>query len=905
MDGDLLMIQPDELIPDQSNNYFAQFFWGEKNLGFSVLQQNLKHGQTSVKELQDYIRESANVEELYAKQMMKLAKQAAGCTQQGTFYPLMEIFKVMNEKVASCHNDIVLKLHDMIKDLQKYYDDQKTSFKKHKDTFNSTSDSLHNFQAATTSVIKHKEKYYQIKAEEDRLKAGGVAQKDLDRVATKLKKAGDEYRSYVGKHAVARLQFEEKMYLAANELQRLEREHLDHMKAVLDTYILSFENSQVLVSQVHQEFRRQLQERTTDVILRQYAEDKGTGADRPVAITFEESPSDHSNSVPAESIYENVGLGDNSNQNMSTAVTNKPKKESAGLFGIRRRKGKQKNGASVRSKDTPSVPSEKDDNYMVDEEGYTIRPETPDRSESTSFKYSSDSDSEDDDLTHRKFDVKIKPKDSISVDDGSNNVDVLTAITKNLTIGSPSLRTSALPLPESKRNRSSRSSPSTSSEKTSPQMTHYSFAEDFGSTYATVESTLGDLPSKSNDTVGLSNATAANILKPVTRKDMRVSIKKGPAPPIPLNGTAETLEPSVLIAENVNSILTGNAHSDEPPPRPPKPHSIDAEMLAISNNELSPKSGTLAYSESWSSLSSAEGSISTSTNDSQSVPSFASFSRGPSPLTLSTGDNIPIAVAFLETVHAYFKKGGPSNTLSKISGEVQISFPAGIIRAFTSTSNAPVLSFKICSNQFDRLQNLTHNKSVLNSTGSGTGHYDFSFDMPALIEHLKKQVDKNPHCPYYNIHIISYLVPSSHSSLPLYLSCSWKCDPTFTLIDIDYSHNSSATNSIIQSVNVIVPVDGSVTSNDSTPTATWNSSHNRLSWSIPDISITSPKGNLKSLLAVASGPSSPSAFAVQFVSEGSTLSGADFQLLGFGYRVSLIKRRFTSGKYLCGDLQAT
>ncbi|KAF7235896.1 F-BAR domain only protein 1, partial [Varanus komodoensis] len=42
------------------------------------------------------------------------------------------------------------------------------------------------------------------------------------------------------------------------------------------------------------------------------------------------------------------------------------------------------------------------------------------------------------------------------------------------------------------------------------------------------------------------------------------------------------------------------------------------------------------------------------------------------------------------------------------------------------------------------------------------------------------------------------------------------------------------------------------------------------------------------------GPSKPSPVAAQFTSEGSTVSGADVELVGSGYRMSLVKKRFAT-----------
>ena len=75
----------------------------------------------------------------------------------------------------------------------------------------------------------------------------------------------------------------------------------------------------------------------------------------------------------------------------------------------------------------------------------------------------------------------------------------------------------------------------------------------------------------------------------------------------------------------------------------------------------------------------------------------------------------------------------------------------------------------------------------------------------------------------------------------------------------------------------------------------------RAVWKIGEISPVNANGtgSLRAKFDVTSGPSTPSAVAVQFLCEGSTLSGLDFELTGSGYRVSLIKKRFITGMRLC------
>lgn len=56
-------------------------------------------------------------------------------------------------------------------------------------------------------------------------------------------------------------------------------------------------------------------------------------------------------------------------------------------------------------------------------------------------------------------------------------------------------------------------------------------------------------------------------------------------------------------------------------------------------------------------------------------------------------------------------------------------------------------------------------------------------------------------------------------------------------------------------------------------------------------------GSLLARFQLTEGPSKPAPVVVQFTSEGSTLSGCDIELVGLGYRFSLIKKRFAAGNF--------
>jgi len=75
--------------------------------------------------------------------------------------------------------------------------------------------------------------------------------------------------------------------------------------------------------------------------------------------------------------------------------------------------------------------------------------------------------------------------------------------------------------------------------------------------------------------------------------------------------------------------------------------------------------------------------------------------------------------------------------------------------------------------------------------------------------------------------------------------------------------------------------------------ATWNVG------SISDVSENGVKGCVRAKFDLGSTPSGPHLAALSFTCEGTTFSGVNLELLGSGYRLSLVKKRIVSGESNC------
>nr|XP_048309149.1 SH3-containing GRB2-like protein 3-interacting protein 1 isoform X20 [Myodes glareolus] len=594
----------------------------------------------------------------------------------------------------------------------------------------------------------------------------------------------------------------------------------------------------------------------------------------------------------------------------------------------------------------------------LDEEGYSIRPEEPGSTKGKHF-YSS-SESEEEEESHKKFNIKIKPLQSKDVLKNAATVDELKASIGNIAL-SPS------PVGAIKRNLSSeevarprRSTPTPELTSKKPPDDTLALAPLFGPPLESafdeqktevlldqpeiwgsgqpvnpsMESpklarpfptgTPPPLPPKSVPATpprtGSPLTVATGASSPARPATPLVPCSTTPPPPPPRPPSRPKLPPGKPGVGDVARPFSPPIHSSSPPPIAPLARAESTSSIS-STNSLSAATTPTVVSEDdvfYDKLPSFERRCDTPAENEQ--PSLVWFdrgkfyltfegsSRGPSPLTMGAQDTLPVAAAFTETVNAYFKGADPSKCIVKITGEMVLSFPAGITRHFANNPSPAALTFRVINSS--RLEHVLPNPQLLccDNTQNDANTKEFWVNMPNLMTHLKKVSEQKPQATYYNVDMLKYQVSAQGiQSTPLNLAVNWRCEPASTDLRIDYKYNTDAMTTAVALNNVqfLVPIDGGVTKLQAVlPPAVWNAEQQRILWKIPDISQKSENGGVGSLLArfqLSEGPSKPSPLVVQFTSEGSTLSGCDIELVGAGYRFSLIKKRFAAGKYLADN----
>nr|XP_045005320.1 SH3-containing GRB2-like protein 3-interacting protein 1 isoform X14 [Jaculus jaculus] len=581
----------------------------------------------------------------------------------------------------------------------------------------------------------------------------------------------------------------------------------------------------------------------------------------------------------------------------------------------------------------------------LDEEGYSIRPEEPGSTKGRHF-YSS-SESEEEEESHKKFNIKIKPLQSKDILKNAATVDELKASIGNIALSPSPVRKSPRRSPGAiKRNLSNeevarprRSTPTSELTRKKPPDDTLALAPLFGPPLESAfdeqkMEVLLDQPEiwgtgqpihPTMESPKLPRPFPTGTPPPLPPKNVPATPPRAGSPLTVAPGTSSPARPATPI------IPCSSTTPPPPPPRPPSRPKLPPIKPGVGDmsrpfsppihSSSPPPIAPLARAESTSSISSTNSlSAATTPTVENEQPSLVWFdrgkfyltfegsSRGPSPLTMGAQDTLPVAAAFTETVNAYFKGADPSKCIVKITGEMVLSFPAGITRHFANNPAPAALTFRVLN--FSRLEHVLPNPQLLccDNTQTDASAKEFWVNMPNLMTHLKKVSEQKPQATYYNVDMLKYQVSAQGiQSTPLNLAVNWRCEPASTDLRIDYKYNvdAMATAVALNNVQFLVPIDGGVTKLQAVlPPAVWNAEQQRILWKIPDISQKSENGGVGSLLArfqLSEGPSKPSPLVVQFTSEGSTLSGCDIELVGAGYRFSLIKKRFAAGKYLADN----
>ncbi|XP_043576626.1 F-BAR domain only protein 1-like [Chiloscyllium plagiosum] len=805
---------------------------GEKNNGFDILYHNMKHGQISVKELADFVRERALIEEMYSKSMSKLSKMVSN-SSLGTFAPMWDVFRTSADKLALCHFELVRKLNDLIKEMNRFNEEQVKMHRKTKEEVSGTLEAVQNVQSSGQLLQKYKDNYQSKWLEWDRLKKDGASQKEIDKAEAKSKKAAESYKASIKKYRTARSDYQLKMADAAQKFQQVEEIHLRHMKGLIKSYSHSIEDTHVQVGQVHEEFKQNVENIRVQDLIQKYALTKGTGKEKPGPIEFEEC-----------------------NPEVLLEAPKKSKRKSFVIPGLGKR---EKDTDSTGSPDADSIiilllPGLDLDTKLFFFHMTTLISVFAPNTEATMFQCSSpgseasrttasqNGDSFLDPLFGPPLDAMFEKQElgaqCHQVDGNPLPLSAPTSSSALETVEDSGLDSPSLPTTDT-------SSPSPESRPWTPQPVTPPASLPLNSCFSPTCNEASSRPVPVCNLLSNEGPSSMDLHCGADRELSPVDTCSNTEPSVQTpQGLATNTIASATAASSVQAEASVRETTLVAPPRRHSKKKLFAILLEGTDATRPVSPSVLSPAASQSPVDEAA-MTHPSQNRTTTPASSVCISRGPSPVTVGSHDTLPIAAAFTECIDAYFRAGDFANVIVKLTGDLTMSFPAGIIRIFSGNPSPAVISFRILN--ANRISQFLSNSQLLYSdlSQSDSDVKDFWLNMSALTVQLQKQAKQNPGASYFNISLLKYQVSTLDcSAIPLKVAAHWKCELGYTEVTLDYEPDPGSTAKELRNLQTLLPLEGGVSNIQSQPTAVWNSKQKRLCWKLPDICTQSgPEGN--------------------------------------------------------------
>ncbi|XP_071861259.1 F-BAR domain only protein 2 isoform X7 [Bombus fervidus] len=914
---------------------FADYFWGEKNNGYDVLYHNMKHGAVASKELAEFLKERSTIEENNYKVLSKLAKQAGSSSStQGTFAPVWAALRGAAEKLAGLHLQMAQRVTELIKDVSKYTDELHKKHKAVKEEESSTLEVVQSIQNITVTLHKAKDMRMQKGLELEKLRKDNASQKELEKAEMKFKKAQDDYKTLVDKYMGIRNDFQTKMTQTCRRFQYVEETHLKHMKEFLNIYADVLQSNHEQVGQVHIDFKRQCSDMTVDKLLEQFVQSKYTGFEKPGTFEYEEII---------------TGLGEMTSHSQLESNVETPKETSKGANG--------ETGVAGNIHSSKNDRGLKGEGCQVDEEKGTVQEKTNENLNERDRELSHAQATKASRRTTSLLNLFMSNSQAMSVvsdkqkQAGSGSAPA-TPQGNNLPPAVPPPSISRNPLRGSKwflrsrrekrkekkakkkkdivetsSNKEEKSDledkdDSRKSETPTPEVDEDGFcirpkAEPWENEKGFYSSSDTDSEDERERKIRVEIKPLSNGGAPMSASvdELRATVENLSLSPAPTgrrgsnNDSDHHMKRSQSVSQQLGDGDLFSEVGDITPALPPKQSASSTPTGSIIIPRPPSRRGEGPSPRGRMSPATISRADSVASLEFRTAGVGVGSSRGPSPLTIGLADTIPLAVAFHEIVHSYFRGTDETRCQVKLSGDMMLSFPAGIVAVLANNPSPAKLTFRVRNS--NRLEKLFPNNQLvsMDATQTTVDSTIFEFNMSALTTLLRKQAEQNPSASYFNVDILKYQIKCKEGagSCPFQLVAYWKCETTHTDLKIDYKYNSRAmaSPSPLLNLHVAAPIDGGFKSLNSKPQAQWLQDTNRVLWKFTELSQHSEGngvGSLKARVELAHGPGNQGTIFTQFNCEGTTLSGVEFELLGPGYRLSLVKRRFVSGKYICdGD----
>ncbi|XP_057177965.1 proline-serine-threonine phosphatase-interacting protein 2 [Triplophysa rosa] len=280
--------------------HFKDNFWNvdiTSTAGYDSIIQHLNDGKRTCKEIEDFMKARAAIEEKYAKELLGLSKKVCGHCEMNTLKRSLDVFKLQTENVSLSHLHLAQTMREEAKKLEDFREKQKETRKKVEQQM----DALHKQKVAQYKKTAEAKKTYEQKCRDKE-----EAEQNMNRNATtssskqqeklyaktqQAKQAAEEsdriYSHNVSTLAKIREEWLNEHVKACEFFEKQELERINSLRNVVWIHLNHLSQQCVTSDELYEEVRKSLEQCNIQEDIEHFINLRRTGDKPPAPIAYE------------------------------------------------------------------------------------------------------------------------------------------------------------------------------------------------------------------------------------------------------------------------------------------------------------------------------------------------------------------------------------------------------------------------------------------------------------------------------------------------------------------------------------------------------------------------------------------------------------------------------------------
>uniref|UniRef100_A0A8C7R1H6 Proline-serine-threonine phosphatase interacting protein 2 n=1 Tax=Oncorhynchus mykiss TaxID=8022 RepID=A0A8C7R1H6_ONCMY len=265
--------------------------------GYDCIIQHLNDGKRTCKEIEDFMKARASIEEKYAKELLGLSKKVCGHNEMNTLKRSLDMFKLQTEHVSLSHLQLAQTMRDEAKKLEDFRERQKETRKKVEQQM----DALHKQRATQFKKTMETKKTYEQKcrdkeeAEQNMNRNASTSNvKQQEKLLTKTQQAKQNaeeadrlYMHNVSVLGKTREDWQKEYIKACEVFEKQEVERINTLRNMVWTHLNQLSQQCVTSDELHEEVRKSLEQCDIQEDIEHFVNLRRTGDKPPAPVLYE------------------------------------------------------------------------------------------------------------------------------------------------------------------------------------------------------------------------------------------------------------------------------------------------------------------------------------------------------------------------------------------------------------------------------------------------------------------------------------------------------------------------------------------------------------------------------------------------------------------------------------------